>query len=79
MYEDFFADWILLCKLSESRRWIVFYIKEYFHMAVMHAVLYIMHAAFKLLTYNQNVSDDNFNTMYTFFFLQKISIVVDVM
>ena len=27
-----------------------------------------MHAVFKLLTYNQNVSDDNSNTMYTLFY-----------
>ena len=33
MFEDFFADRILPCKLSESIRWIVIYIKEYFHVA----------------------------------------------
>ena len=33
MFEDFFADRILPCKLSESRRWIVIYFKEYFHVA----------------------------------------------
>ena len=58
MFEVFFADRILPCKLSESRRWIVIYIKEYFHVAGL------LYTFFKLLTYNQNVSDDNFNTMY---------------
>ena len=50
MFEDFYTGWILPCKLSESRRWIVIYVKEYFHVA---GLLYIfMHAVFKLLTYN---------------------------
>ena len=50
MFEDFFAGRILPCKLSESIRWIVIYVKEYFHVA---GLLYIFtHAVFKLLTYN---------------------------
>ena len=58
MFEDFFAERILLCKLSESRRWIVIYIKEYFHVAGFD-IIYFMHAVFKLLKYkyyNQNVN-----------------------
>ena len=31
MFEDFFADQILPGNLSESRRWIVICIKEYFN------------------------------------------------
>ena len=31
MFEDFFNDQILPCNLSESRRWIVICIKEYFN------------------------------------------------
>ena len=35
MFEDYFADQILPGNLSESRRWIVNCIKEYFNVVVL--------------------------------------------
>ena len=69
MFEDFFADRILPCTLSESKKVDCDLHKGIFSCG--RVIIYFMHAMFKLLTYNQNVSDDNFNTMYTLFYLQK--------
>ena len=69
MFEDFSADQILPCKMSESRRWIVIYIKEYFNAV---GLLYIVYACSVYIANLQpNVSDDNSYTKYTLFYLQK--------
>ena len=67
MFEDFFADRILPCKLSESRS---LKVDRDLHKGIFscgRVIIYFMHAVFRLLTINQNVSDDNLNTMYTLF------------
>ena len=52
IFSKWLADQILPCNLSESRKWIVVYIKEYFNADMLLYSLRMQCLKIKLLTYN---------------------------